>query len=324
MGACRQAQVLVSRWQYLWYVGPPSRRCISLRPLADIDPKILEAMFTDSPTIDLDDFGKYLYETIDAHGIIDTEIDVEWSYMERRDVKCKAFMFDHCEEFIVDALEQLWAEDGKPSRLRAFQIAVLLDVQLFAHRLDERNRRERKYKLLQDKVRSILDAATHIDTLARQRVRPISNTTYLNQAMAARTWQQAFEEAGECTHRRALRFGEPGWEEEQQFSQLRHGQDKCMKRSNLSKLERHYQAAWSEIRFGVMSTLGRYFSAELAEMIFEQTLDVEGIPRDPRLFEKIEHEDGKGGCPWMPRWDKQPRIEYDCGQTESDASSDSD
>lgn len=56
---------------------------------------------------------------------------------------------------------------------------------------------------------------------------------------------------------------------------LRH-RDKCFRRANLFKLGDYQGAAWSEIRYGVMSTLGCRLSVDLMEVIFERALEVEG------------------------------------------------
>ena len=78
-------------------------------------------------------------------------------------------MFDHCEDFIVDTLHQLWTQEGKPARVHAFQIAVLLDAKLFAHKLDERDKYDRRYELLHNKVRYLLDAGMPVDRMQRGR-----------------------------------------------------------------------------------------------------------------------------------------------------------
>ena len=44
--------------------------------------------------------------------------------------------------------------------------------------------------------------------------------------------------------------------------------------------------AWSEIRFGVFSTVGVIFPAELTEQIFENALCAEAIPTDPGVEER--------------------------------------
>lgn len=66
-----------------------------------------------------------------------------------------------------------------------------------------------------------------------------------------------------------------------------------------------------------MSTLGTCLPRDQAEMIFESALEVENVPKDPRVFEQLL-DVPKEWLPWNHGEDDpplvQPRLEYVCGQ----------
>lgn len=281
---------------------------------AELDPAVLDAMIKAHPIVDREDYGKYIYDLTDTSGFGES-----LAYFEDidNDAKCKSFRFIEHESVFLDSLTQLWDEWGTSAHRHAFQIASMIDARLFSHRTPRRWHFGKEHDALEGKVSDIIRNVTPVHRSGPEEEPEWFRITYYNFAQVARAWQAQFREADPCTHKRKLRYGEKGWEDEQVLLFIGGGRDKCFRRANLHKIAKYQKAAWSELRFGVMSTLGCRLPLDLAEIVFEKSLEAEGIPRDVEVYDKIdktevERKSSRGY--YGGKVDKQPKLEYMCGR----------
>lgn len=256
--------------------------------------KILQLMVEEIPDHDLDDFGRYLYELVESQGFA----DVEHRHATRKPPS-RSFEYIENAYTFMDLLRRLWHQEGTPACLHAFQIMNLLRVNLFAYEVANKEY-ELSYSALQNATTDLW--WTGVDALWQKRL--LADSSYLNVAMAVRLWQNRYHDPPECVHDPFPRSGEPGfdgmWAVE--LSSDPGTREHCFRRRNLFNFGHCQKAAWSGIRYGVMTTIGRLVSADIAEMIFESTLEAEGIPNDPEVWEQYGKDPDE----------KQPKLEYDC------------
>jgi len=126
----------------------------------------------------------------------------------------------------------------------------------------------------------------------------------MNYALAARQMRSSYDDTDG--------IADELFDQDSQISIQSDELNECPKRAQLPSLENFYRNAWAEIRFGVMSTIGTRLSADLAELIFDQALEVEEIPRDPRTHNPYDYSD------YRDMFKIRPRPEYMCDHGEYD------